>query len=111
MATGIKDKVAIIGMGCTRFGERWDMGAEELMVEAFKECLEDAGIEKNEIGLGSCAARVGSCAPLLAVTSSGRPSPFKSARKTRMNDPRSSVADGISRGQSPSRTPSPGFSK
>ena len=43
MATGIKDKVAIIGMGCTRFGERWDMGAEELMVEAFKECLEDAG--------------------------------------------------------------------
>ena len=34
MATGIKDKVAIIGMGCTKFGERWDMGAEELMVEA-----------------------------------------------------------------------------
>jgi acetyl-CoA C-acetyltransferase len=37
MATGIKDKVAIIGMGCTRFGERWDVGAEELMVEAFQE--------------------------------------------------------------------------
>jgi acetyl-CoA C-acetyltransferase len=47
MATGIKDKVAIIGMGCTHFGERWDMGAEELMVEAFEECLADAGIEKN----------------------------------------------------------------
>ena len=30
MATGIKDKVAIIGMGCSKFGERWDMGAEEL---------------------------------------------------------------------------------
>ena len=42
MATGIKDKVAIIGMGCTRFGERWDMGAEELMVEAFEECIADA---------------------------------------------------------------------
>ena len=57
MATGIKDKVAIIGMGCTRFGERWDMGAEELMVEAFEECLSDAGIEKSEIGaawLGTC---------------------------------------------------------
>ena len=26
MATGIKDKVAIIGMGCTRFGERWESG-------------------------------------------------------------------------------------
>jgi len=49
MATGIKDKVAIIGMGCTRFGERWDTGPEELMVEAFEECLADAGIEKKEI--------------------------------------------------------------
>lgn len=57
MATGIKDKVAIIGMGCTRFGERWDAGAEELMVEAFKECIEDAGIAKKDIEaawLGTC---------------------------------------------------------
>ncbi len=49
MAEGIKDKVAIIGMGCTRFGERWESSAEDLMVEAFVECLEDAGIEKKEI--------------------------------------------------------------
>ena len=49
MATGIRDKVAILGMGCTKFGERWDMGAEDLMVESFTECLEDAGIEKKEI--------------------------------------------------------------
>ena len=47
MATGIKDKVAIIGMGCTRFGERWDMGAEELMVEAFEECLADADVRER----------------------------------------------------------------
>lgn len=49
MATGIRDKVAIIGMGCTRFGERWDMGGEELMVEAFTECIADAGIDSSEI--------------------------------------------------------------
>jgi acetyl-CoA C-acetyltransferase len=49
MADGIKDKVAILGMGCTKFGERWESGAENLMVEAFVECLEDAGIEKKEI--------------------------------------------------------------
>ncbi|HJX03898.1 MAG TPA: acetyl-CoA acetyltransferase [Dehalococcoidia bacterium] len=49
MSEGIKDKVAIIGMGCTRFGERWDMGAEDLIVDAFKEALEDAGIEKKDI--------------------------------------------------------------
>jgi len=35
MATGIKDKVAIIGMGCSRFGERWDVGTDGLLAEAF----------------------------------------------------------------------------
>jgi acetyl-CoA C-acetyltransferase len=61
MATGIKDKVAIIGMGCTRFGERWDVGGEELMVEAFTECIEDAGIDPGEIQaawLGTCIEEV-----------------------------------------------------
>jgi acetyl-CoA C-acetyltransferase len=49
MADGIRDKVAILGMGCTRFGERWESSAYNLMVEAFVDCLEDAGIEKKEI--------------------------------------------------------------
>jgi acetyl-CoA C-acetyltransferase len=49
MATGIRDKVAIIGMGCSRFGERWDSGPEDLMVEAFGEALTDAGIERDRI--------------------------------------------------------------
>jgi acetyl-CoA C-acetyltransferase len=49
MATGIKDKVVILGMGCSKFGERWDCGAEELIVEAFKECIADAGIGRDQI--------------------------------------------------------------
>lgn len=49
MAEGIKDKVAIIGMGCTKFGELWGKGAEDLMIDAFKEAIEDAGIEKKDI--------------------------------------------------------------
>ena len=49
MATGIKDRVAIIGMGCTEFGERWDKGADDLMVEAFEEAIADAGIERSRI--------------------------------------------------------------
>lgn len=49
MASGIKDRVAIVGMGCTRFGERWDAGADDLMVEAFTEALADAGIERSRI--------------------------------------------------------------
>lgn len=52
MATGIKDKVAIIGMGCSKFGERWDAGAAELMREAFDEALADAGIERDQIEAG-----------------------------------------------------------
>lgn len=49
MATGIKDRVVIMGMGCTVFGERWDMAADGLMVEAFTEALADAGIAKDRI--------------------------------------------------------------
>ena len=49
MASGIKDKVAILGMGCSKFGERWNDNAEDLMLEAFTEALEDSGIEKNQI--------------------------------------------------------------
>ena len=46
---GIKDRVAIIGMGCTKFGERWDAGASDLMVEAGYEAYEDAGIDPKDI--------------------------------------------------------------
>lgn len=49
MARGIRDKVAILGMGCSKFGERWDREADDLMVEAFEEAIADAGIEKNQI--------------------------------------------------------------
>jgi acetyl-CoA C-acetyltransferase len=69
MATGIKDKVAVIGMGCTRFGERWDVGAEELMVEAFEECRADAGIAKQDIG----AAWLGTCFEEISVGKSALP--------------------------------------
>jgi len=68
MAKGIRDKVAIVGMGCTRFGERWDSSGEDLLVEAFSEAVEDAGIDPQkdiqaawygnvfaELGLGSTA--------------------------------------------------------
>ena len=49
MATGIRDKVAILGMGCSKFGERWDASPEDLMVESYVEAMEDAGIEPNQL--------------------------------------------------------------
>ena len=45
----IKDKVAIIGMGCTQFGERWDKSASDLIIEAPYEAYEDAGIDPKDI--------------------------------------------------------------
>jgi acetyl-CoA C-acetyltransferase len=69
MSEGIKDKVAIIGMGCTRFGERWDCSSEDLMVEAFVEAIEDAGINKIDIQ----AAWFGSCADDINVGKSATP--------------------------------------
>ncbi len=49
MARGIRDQVAIVGMGCSRFGERWESGADDLMLEAFQEASADAGIERDRL--------------------------------------------------------------
>jgi len=45
----IRDQVAIIGAGCTKFGERWDKSANDLMVDACYEAFEDAGVDPKEI--------------------------------------------------------------
>lgn len=49
MAQGIRDKVAVIGMGCSQFGERFDASLEDMMVEAVSEALKDAKIEFEDI--------------------------------------------------------------
>ena len=49
MASGIKDKVVILGMGCSKFGEHWDKNAEDLVLDAYEECLADAGVETDQI--------------------------------------------------------------
>ena len=46
---GIKDRVAIIGMGCTRFAEHFDKGADELLVEAANEAFTSAGLDKDTV--------------------------------------------------------------
>ncbi len=49
MPGSIKDKVAIIGMGCTRFGTLWDKGPSDMIVEAVNEACADAGVEMKDI--------------------------------------------------------------
>ena len=46
---GIRDRVAIVGMGCTRFGERWDKGLDDLIVEASTDAFGSAGVTKDEV--------------------------------------------------------------
>ncbi|HUF84215.1 MAG TPA: acetyl-CoA acetyltransferase [Acidimicrobiia bacterium] len=46
---GIKDQVAIVGAGCTRFGEHWDKGTDDLLIESSNEAFESAGVTKDDI--------------------------------------------------------------
>src|SRR5690349_22468785 len=46
---GIRDRVAIVGMGCTQFGEHWDKGAEDLLVESATAAFESAGVAKDDV--------------------------------------------------------------
>ena len=49
MPGSIRDRVAIAGMGCTKFGEQWDVSSDDLLVKAAYQAFEDAGIEPKDI--------------------------------------------------------------
>jgi len=49
MAESIKDKVAIVGMGCTKFGENWQWSLEDMLIDAAYEAYEDAGISPKDV--------------------------------------------------------------
>jgi acetyl-CoA C-acetyltransferase len=46
---GIKDRVAIVGMGCTKFGEHWNKNADDLLIESTGQALASAGVTKQDI--------------------------------------------------------------
>ena len=48
-SNGIRDKVAIVGMGCTPFGEHWDKSVDDLLVEAVKEASATSGIPLADV--------------------------------------------------------------
>ena len=59
MVIGIRDRVAIIGVGATRFGEHFEQGYSDLIVEAAYEAFEDANVSPSQIQ----AAWLGTCFP------------------------------------------------
>ena len=46
---GIKDKVAIVGMACTKFGEHWDLGVDELVLQAAEGAFDSAGVSRADV--------------------------------------------------------------
>ena len=46
---GIKDRVAIVGMGCTRFAEHWDKSLDDLIIEASQDTFTSAGVTKDDV--------------------------------------------------------------
>src|SRR6201998_1484827 len=46
---GIRDQVAIVGMGCTAFGEHWDKSTEDLLVESATAAVGSAGVGLGDI--------------------------------------------------------------
>jgi acetyl-CoA C-acetyltransferase len=48
-SNGIRDKVAIVGMGCTPFGEHWDSSVDDLLVDAVKEASTSSGIPLADV--------------------------------------------------------------
>jgi acetyl-CoA C-acetyltransferase len=45
----IKDRVAIVGMGCVKFGENWHQSLDDMIIEAAYEAFQDAGIDPGDI--------------------------------------------------------------
>ncbi|MCX6512714.1 MAG: acetyl-CoA acetyltransferase [Actinobacteria bacterium] len=46
---GIRDQVAIVGMGCTPFTEAWDKGLDDLIIDAATDCYASAGMTKDDV--------------------------------------------------------------
>jgi acetyl-CoA C-acetyltransferase len=46
---GIRDQVAIVGMGCTTFGEHWDRSTDDMLVDASGDALKSAGIPLGDV--------------------------------------------------------------
>ncbi|MDH3706576.1 MAG: acetyl-CoA acetyltransferase [Acidimicrobiia bacterium] len=46
---GIKDQVAIIGMGCIPFKEHWDKSADDMVIDAAQLTYQSAGVSQDDV--------------------------------------------------------------
>src|SRR5215813_267864 len=76
MSIDLRKAVAVVGVGCTQFGELYEKSAEDLLCEAVAEALADAGCERERIEaawVGSVASTFGGDALGDALKLFGRP--------------------------------------
>jgi acetyl-CoA C-acetyltransferase len=49
-SNGIRDRVAIVGMGCTTFGEHWGRSIDDLLIDAVTECVASVpGLDRQAV--------------------------------------------------------------
>ena len=48
-SNGIRDRVAIVGMGCTPFREHWGLSADDLLVDAATAAMDSAGVATDHV--------------------------------------------------------------
>lgn len=74
---GIAGKVAVVAMGCSHFGERWDASTDDLILEAASECLSAVnGIGRDDIDaywLGTLSSGLGGLTLSRAIGSNDKP--------------------------------------
>src|SRR3954469_9396009 len=56
---GIKDRVAIVGMGCTPFGEHWDKSTDDLLIDSTNDAFETVWFTKDDVYV-NCLVSMGS---------------------------------------------------
>src|SRR5207237_719644 len=76
MSLDLRAKVAVVGVGCTPFGELYDQSPEDLLCDAVDEALSDAGCERERIEaawVGTVMSTFGGDALADALKLFGRP--------------------------------------
>jgi acetyl-CoA C-acetyltransferase len=46
---GIRDQVAVVGMGCTPFGEHWDRSTDDMLLQSSTEALKSAAVTLDDV--------------------------------------------------------------
>jgi acetyl-CoA C-acetyltransferase len=73
---GIKDRVAIVGMGCTRFAEHWDKGVDDLLLESTADAFASSGTTKDSVDafwIGTALSGVSGIALARPLALEGKP--------------------------------------